>query len=450
MSFYRLWTVVILICAGLLGWFVVASQNSGNGFASNFPFKLGLDLAGGTELTYSANVSQVPPSQVPGAMEALKGVIERRVNLFGVSEPVVQTEIAGGLNTQNRLIVDLPGVTNVQEAIAQIGKTPTLDFRLATSTKIGTTTVTGFIATGLTGRYITGATLEFNNTTGQPYVGLQFNSQGAALFDKITKDNVGRVLGIFLDNSPISEPTIDQEISGGQAQITGNFTIAQAQSLVQNLNYGALPMPITLENTQTIGPSLGASALVAGVKAGIIGFLAIVLFLILWYRLPGLVASIALIIYVVISLAVFKLIPVTLTAAGLAGFVLSIGMAVDANILIFERMKEELRWGKPLIQAIHEGFHRAWLSIRDSNISSIITALVLFWMGTSSVKGFALTLGIGVVISMLTAITISRTFLFALSLIDKNSFIKFLFGCGLRKNNSPRPVVPVIHQSNQS
>ncbi len=429
---------MILICAAALGWFVMISQQPGHGFVSNFPFKLGLDLAGGTELTYSADVSQVPPSQVGASMEALKGVIERRVNLFGVSEPVVQTEAAGGLNTQNRLIVDLPGVTNVQDAIAQIGKTPTLDFRLATSTTIGTSTYTAYIPTGLTGRFITGATLEFNSTSGQPYVGLQFNSQGSSLFDKITKDNVGKVLGIFLDNQPISEPVIDQEISGGQAQITGTFSVSAAQALVRNINYGALPMPITLENTQTIGPSLGASALAAGINAGIIGLLIVVIFLILWYRLPGLVASIALVIYVTISLAIFKLIPVTLTAAGLAGFVLSIGMAVDANILIFERMKEELRRGKPLVNAIHEGFHRAWLSIRDSNISSIITALVLFWMGTSSVKGFALTLGIGVLVSMLTAISISRTILFALTFSNEHPIIKFLFSCGLRKNNSPR------------
>lgn len=429
---------MILICAAALGWFVMISQQPGHGFVSDFPFKLGLDLAGGTELTYSADVSQVPPSQVGASMEALKGVIERRVNLFGVSEPVVQTEAAGGLNTQNRLIVDLPGVTNVQDAIAQIGKTPTLDFRLATSTTIGTSTYTAYIPTGLTGRFITGATLEFNSTSGQPYVGLQFNSQGSSLFDKITKDNVGKVLGIFLDNQPISEPVIDQEISGGQAQITGTFSVSAAQALVRNINYGALPMPITLENTQTIGPSLGASALAAGINAGIIGLLIVVIFLILWYRLPGLVASIALVIYVTISLAIFKLIPVTLTAAGLAGFVLSIGMAVDANILIFERMKEELRRGKPLINAIHEGFHRAWLSIRDSNISSIITALVLFWMGTSSVKGFALTLGIGVLVSMLTAISISRTILFALTFSNEHPIIKFLFSCGLRKNNSPR------------
>jgi len=430
MSSYRIWSVIIIICAVLLAWFVVVSLK--------FPFKLGLDLAGGTELTYSADLSQVPVAQQGDSMAALKEVIERRVNLFGVSEPVVQTESAGGLNTQNRLIVDLPGVTDVQQAIAQIGQTPTLDFRLATTTMIGTTTYQAFLSTGLTGRFLSGATLEFNSTTNQPYIGLQFNSQGATLFDTITKEHTGQILGIFLDNQPISEPVIDQEISGGQAQITGGFTVAQANDLVRNLNYGALPVPITLENTQTVGPSLGASALGAGVQAAFIGFLAVVLFLILWYRLPGLVASLALVIYVVISLAAFKVIPVTLTAAGLAGFVLSIGMAVDANILIFERMKEELRRGKTLDVAIHEGFHRAWLSIRDSNISSIITAAVLFWIGTSSVKGFALTLGLGVLISMLTAITISRTFLFALSLRSKNAFTRFLFGTGLRVNNSPK------------
>jgi protein-export SecD/SecF family membrane protein len=425
-----MWSVVILILAALLGWFAVSS--------SHYPFRLGLDLAGGTELTYSADLSQIPAGQEADSMEALKGVIERRVDLFGVSEPQVQTESAGGLNTQSRLIVDLPGVTDVQQAIAQIGKTPTLDFRLATPIKIGTTTMTEFVPTGLTGAYLTEATLEFNNTSGQPSIGLQFNSQGGTLFDTITKQNTGKVLGIFLDNQPISEPTIDAEISGGQAQITGSFTVAQAQDLVRNLNYGALPVPITLENTQTIGPSLGAQALHAGILAALWGFMAVVLFLILWYRLPGLVASIALVIYVIISLAAFKLIPVTLTAAGLAGFVLSIGMAVDANILIFERMKEELRRGRALDSAMREGFHRAWSSIRDSNISSIITAIVLFWIGVSEVKGFALTLGLGVLISMLTAITISRTFLFALSLKHENPVSRFLFGSGFRLNNAPR------------
>jgi protein-export membrane protein SecD len=224
---------------------------------------------------------------------------------------------------------------------------------------------------------------------------------------------------------------IKDEIIDGKAVISGSFTRDEAKTLVRNLNYGALPVPIELISTETVGASLGENAKTAGVNAGIVGFALLVAFLILWYRLPGFVASISLVIYIILSLAIFKLIPVTFTAAGIAGFILSIGMAVDANVLIFERMKEELKRGKSVHDAMHEGFTRAWLSIRDSNISSIITAIVLFWLGTSAVKGFALTLGLGVVVSMFTAITVSRTFLFAIVPASNNRFVKFLFSNGL-------------------
>ena len=251
------------------------------------------------------------------------------------------------------------------------------------------------------------------------------------------------MLAILLDGQVISSPTIQDAITDGQAVITGTFTADQAKSLVRNLNYGALPVPITLVSTQTVGATLGQNAKDAGVKAGLVGFALIVAFLILWYRLPGLIASISLCMYVILSLAVFKLIPVTLTAAGIAGFILSIGMAVDANILIFERMKEELKRGKSVSDALHEGFTRAWLSIRDSNISSIITAIVLFWLGTSAIQGFALTLGLGVLISMFTAISVSRTFLFAIAPKNdpkqnggsQSKFVKFLFSNGLHTGN---------------
>jgi preprotein translocase subunit SecD len=344
MNTYRLWSVVLIIVAVLVGWFLYASQTTASGFASRYPFKLGLDLAGGTELIYKADTSKIASGDVSGAMDSLKDVIERRVNLFGVSEPIIQSEGAGAFSKDNKLIVDLPGVTDIKQAIALIGQTPTLEFRLmkAGVTPTASSTVDEvFEPTALTGRYLSRATVEFNSQTNQPIVGLQFNAEGAELFAKITKANIGRVLAIFLDNQPISTPVIQSEITGGQAQISGTFTAEEARTLVRNLNYGALPVPIELVSTQTIGPSLGSSALNAGIKAGIWGFAIICLFLILWYRLPGFVASIALAFYVIISLAIFKLIPVTLTAAGLAGFILSIGMAVDANILIFERMKEE-------------------------------------------------------------------------------------------------------------
>jgi preprotein translocase subunit SecD len=254
------------------------------------------------------------------------------------------------------------------------------------------------------------------------------------LFAKITTEHKGEVLAIFLDGVAISSPVIQEPITDGKAIISGQFTPDQAKSLVRDLNYGALPVPIELVSTATVGASLGENAKTAGVKAGVWGLILIVAFLILWYRLPGFIASISLVIYIILSLAIFKLIPVTFTAAGIAGFILSIGMAVDANILIFERMKEELKRGKSVNDALHEGFSRAWLSIRDSNISSIITAIILFWLGTSAIKGFALTLGLGVAISMFTAITVSRTFLFAVAPKSNgqvSKLSKFLFSNGL-------------------
>jgi preprotein translocase subunit SecD len=439
MSIYRQWSIILVIALVLFGWFISASEHRPKDSTFDYPFKLGLDLAGGTELIYKADVSRVQDGDVAGAMDALKMVIENRVNAFGVSEAVIQVEGSGTFSTDNKLIVDLPGEHDIQRAIAYIGETPSLEFKLvpkdfAPSTAASTSEelYKKSEATGLDGSYLSNASVAYNNTTGQPVVSLEFNGDGTDLFAKITRENVGRTLAIFLDKNPVSSPTIQEEITGGKAQISGSFTAVEARDLVRNLNLGALPVPIELVGTQTIGPSLGASALHAGVKAGIWGFVIVALFLILWYRLPGLIASVALVMYVFISLIAFKLVPVTLTAAGLAGFILSIGMAVDANILIFERMKEELGRGRHINDAMHEGFHRAWLSIRDSNISSIITAVVLFWLGTAAVKGFALTLGLGVLISMFTAITVSRTFLFAVSAFHDSKIMKFLFGSGIK------------------
>jgi preprotein translocase subunit SecD len=430
-------SILLLIALGLLSYFLVREQRAG----AKYPFRFGLDLVGGTELVYKADTSKV--GNVGDAMSSLKDVIERRVNVFGVSEPLIQTENAGVIsgNSDERLLVELPGITDLDQAIALIGQTPVLDFRLekpdaADILKANpqATLDDVYTPTGLSGRYLSHATVEFDPNTQAPLVGLEFNSEGTALFDQITRDNKGHNLAIVLDGQVLSAPNIHDEISNGQAQITGNFTADQAKLLVRNLNYGALPVPIALSTSETIGASLGAVALHSGVRAGLIGFLALAVFLILWYRLPGFVASVALVFYIVLSLTVFKLIPVTLTAAGLAGFILSIGMAVDANVLIFERTKEELKRGRSIHDALHEGFSRAWLSIRDSNISSIITAIVLFWLGTSSVKGFALTLGLGVLISMFTAITVSRTFLFAIasrSTAEKEGgFKRFLFSNG--------------------
>lgn len=442
MNKYRIFAVILIIVLILLGAGLYFSEKPNSWFA-RFPFVLGLDLSGGTELVYRADVSKTNPSEINDAMATLRDVIERRVNVFGVSEPLVQTEQASVLagTSEHRLIVELPGVTDINEAVKLIGETPLLEFKLLTeegSTFFQSATTTEpdfeklFVPTGLTGQFLERAAVEFNQTTGQPIVSLSFNKEGTELFAKITRENIGEVLAIFLDGQPISLPVIQEEIREGTAVISGDFTTDQAKTLVRNLNYGALPVPIELVTTQTIGATLGQDALQAGVRAGIWGFMLVVIFLILWYRLPGIIASVALVMYVFMSLAIFKLIPVTLTSAGLAGFILSIGMAVDANILIFERMKEELRSGKALPDAMKEGFHRAWLSIRDSNISSIITAIVLFWLGTSSVKGFALTFGIGVLVSMFTAITASRSFLFSIAPKSGGKASRFLFSSGIK------------------
>ncbi len=412
----------------------------------NSPFRLGLDLSGGSHLVYKADISAIPSAQVSDSMDALRDVIERRVNLFGVSEPVVQVDKGGFISGgDQKLIVDLPGVTDVEKATAMIGQTPLLEFKIEApkgapqQIKVGpdgkATLDIGpqFVSTPLTGRYLKQATLEFDPNTREPKVGLQFDETGTKLFEQITKDNVGKMVAIYLDGAPISTPVVREAISGGQASISGNFTPIEAKQLVGRLNSGALPVPIELLSKQTIGASLGDNAVNAGVKAVFLGFLLVALFLILWYRLPGLVATVSLCIFIVIMLALFKLIPVTLTAAGIAGFIIAIGIAVDANVLIFERVKEELRAGRSIPDAVTTGFARAWLSIRDSNISTFITAVILFWFGTSLIKGFALTLGMGVLISLFSAITVTRIFLSVFTLVGESKVARFLFSSGLSK-----------------
>ena len=445
--------LLILVLGGGIAFFVYKSEPklnknfaTTNSFFKNHPFRLGLDLSGGSHLIYKADVSAVPASQVGDSMSSLRDVIERRINLFGISEPVVQVQSGGIVSGgEQQLIVDLPGVTDVKQAIDMIGQTPLLEFKTeapkgtpqkATVGKDGKLTFdvnSQFISTPLTGRYLQKATLQFDTNTRAPKVSLQFDDTGTKLFAQITKDNVGKMVAIYLDGAPISTPVVQEEIPNGQAVISGSFTPAEAKTLVGRLNSGALPVPISLLSTQTIGATLGGSAVNAGVKAAIIGFILVALFLILWYRLPGLVATLSLCIFVSIILALFKLMPVTLTAAGIAGFIISIGIAVDANVLIFERIKEELRSGRSVGDAISTGFSRAWFSIRDSNISNFITAVILFWFGTSLIKGFALTLGMGVIVSLFSAITITRIFLSTLSFVGEGKFAHFLFGSGFSK-----------------
>ena len=463
------------------------SQEPDRGFISNFPFKLGLDLSGGSHLVYQTDLSKSGVvggvKDLDGAMESLRGVIESRINAFGVSEAIIQTEKAT-INGQDvhKLVVELPGVTDLNSAIDTIGKTPVLEFKIqkegtsakdlekanedqskvneskvagdtvsstssiaemlkATTTKSASSSVVAsvdysklYADTGLNGQYLKSAQVQFDQNTRQPMVSITFDSTGKDMFAQITGNNIGKVLAIFLDGQPISTPVIKDQIKDGSAVISGNFTPNEAKTLARNLRYGALPVPITLIGTQSIGASLGENAMKASVQAGIWGFIIIALFLALWYRLPGVVAIVSLTMYTVFELAIFKLVPVVLTSAGLAGFILSIGMAVDGNILIFERMREELAKGHTLQDGIREGFARAWLSIRDSNLSSIITAIILYSFATSAlIKGFALVFLIGVVVSMFTAITVSRTFLLALGVKKDNRLIRFLFSNGFKR-----------------
>jgi protein-export membrane protein SecD len=419
----RLWALIILVLAGLGAFYLKNTYQTS-------PFKLGLDLNGGIHLVYKADTSSLPASEVVGAMATLKNVIESRVNAFGVSEPVVQTEESTINNEKvNKLIVELPGVKDTDKAVELIGQTPVLEFKLvelattttATSTATGTPTIeTKLIATGLTGRYITTAQVEYDGQTGRPQIGMVFNEEGADLFAKITKENVGKQLAILLDGQVITAPTIQGEILGGKAQITGQYSVQEANQLARSLKYGALPVSIELIGTQTIGASLGSEALDASVKAGLYGLVIVGLFLILWYRTKGIVAALALIIYVIINLIIFKVGGIVLTSAGLAGFIISIGMAVDGNILIFERMKEELKRGRSKVEALAVGFARAWPSIRDSNISSMITAVILYTFAASPlIKGFAVVFLIGVLVSMFTAVTVSRTLLGAITSKNK-------------------------------
>ncbi len=437
MTRFRVFTAIALVIGFLLAYFVWSTEANP---LSSYRFKLGLDLAGGTELVYKADMTETPTAERSDALAALQGVIERRVNLFGVAEPLVQTEQASALSgtTEDRLIVDLPGVTDINAAVAALGQTPTLEFRLATTTKVGTTTQVAYLATGLTGRYLSSATLGFGTgaTSGitAPQVILNFNSAGAALFEKITSENVGQTLAIFLDGQPISTPVIQEAIPGGQATISGQFTATEARDLVRNLNFGALPVPITLESSSAVGPTLGSIAISAGVKAGIIGFAIIALFMIAWYRLPGVIAVVALAEYLAFMLAVIKTIPVTLTASGIAGLIISVGMAVDANVLIFERTKEELRKGESPREAVHIGFARAWTAIRDGHLTMIISGVILFWLGTSIVQGFALVFVLGVLASFISAVSLSRVFLLAIVPEKGQGIWKFLLGSGFRKN----------------
>ncbi len=466
---------IIIVFAITVG--LTAGGNVYNGFAKNLanktnqivvlplvkdlPFSLGLDLQGGTHLVYQADVKNIPEKDRAGALEAARDVIERRVNAFGVSEPVVQ--VNQGAGGEYRIIAELAGIKDVAEAIKLIGETPILEFKeqgTPTAKVTGTSTAAEitqtWVNTELTGKYLKRATLQFNPSDGSPEVSLEFDAEGSKMFEDITARNVGKPVAIFLDGYPISVPTVNEKITGGKANISGKFNVEEAKLLVKRLNSGALPVPISLISQKTVEASLGVKSINNSMRAGLLGLLLVSLFMIIYYRLPGLLSVLSLLVYGVTVLAIFKALPVwlalvlvavmvglifytfnelklfngtqavlfsvigillffyaqqavTLTLSGVAGFILSIGIAVDANILIFARTREELKLGKSVSQAVDSGFKRAWPSIRDGNVSTLITCLILMFFGTSSVKGFGTTLFIGIAVSLFSAIVITHT-----------------------------------------
>jgi protein-export membrane protein SecD len=493
---------------------------------------LGLDLQGGIHLEYKADTSQIESAKVNDAMQAVQDVIERRVNAFGVAEPLIYTTTSG---SEHRLVVELAGVKDINQAKDLIKETPFLEFKeegppdeskqipqealdklnaqskqkagdllkkalagedfaalakdnsqdpgskdkggdlgfvkkgafvpafdnvlfdpsfavgtvwpklvesdfgwhiikkieqrgegdnleihsahILIAKQVNPEPQPTWVSTGLSGKNLTNSSADFQNQgISEPVVDIQFDSEGAKLFADLTKKNLGKRIAIFLDGEIISAPTVQSEIANGKAIISGNFTVDSAKALAKRLNEGALPVPISLVTQQSVEASLGQISLEKSLKAGMIGFIIVVIFMLVYYRFLGLVASLALLIYSGLMISIFKLSAfspwqITLTLPGIAGFILSIGMAVDANILIFERTKEEIRRGRNIAGALDEGFKRAWTSIRDGNASSIITAVILIEMGTGFVKGFAVTLVVGVLLSMFTAVNISRTLL---------------------------------------
>lgn len=381
-----------------------------------FDLKLGLDLAGGSQLTFEADMSKIPADKQKTALDGVRNVIERRVNLFGVSEPTVQTSEFEG---RHRIIVELPGISNTKEAVSLIGQTAQLLFmevKEIPATKTASASAT-LVPTTLTGADLKSAAVQFDSQTGKPAISLQFTADGGKKFEDITGRNVGKQVIIVLDNAILSQPVVSEKISGGEAQISGTFTIDEAKALAVQLNAGALPVPVKLVQETTIGATLGSESVKQSITAGVVGIVAVITFMILAYGRLGIIADIGLIVFGVITLAIYKLIPVTLTLPGIAGFMLSIGMAVDSNILIFERFKEE-RLIRSVPNALEMSFGRAWDSIRDANIATLVTCFILWnpldWSilpSSGPVRGFAITLALGIAISLFTGIFVSRNLL---------------------------------------
>jgi protein-export membrane protein SecD len=394
-------------------------------------FQLGLDLRGGIQVLLVADL-EAGQQLEPGAMETTRTIIENRVNALGLTEPVVQ------IQGTNRIVVEIPGVDDPDQAVKTIRETSLLEFveppsavssqslvvgsvisttySLADTSSITSTetvTQTSLFKTILAGGDLLRAYAVQNSVTSEPEIAINFTTEGTRIFADYTATHIGQVLCIALDKKILSCPQISSSIPDGKAVIKGNFTMQSAEQLALQLQYGALPVPLRIESYESIGPSLGSISVEKSIRAGVVGLVVVFLFMLLYYRINGLAADLALALYVILNLLVYKLIPVTLTLPGIAGFLLSVGMAVDANILVFERMKEELRRGSTLIRAAESGFSRAWTSVRDSNIATLLTCFILYLFGSafaaSLVKGFAITLALGTLINLFTAIFVTRT-----------------------------------------
>ena len=384
-------------------------------FKRNLELALGLDLAGGSHLVFEADMNGIDVQDQEVALEAARSTIERRVNLFGVSEAQVQTAKVGN---SKRLVVELPGVKDTQGAVSLIGQTARLDFRELKDVPEATiaATLETTESTGFTGADFKRARPSFDPNTGKPVISFETKPEGAQKFGEITTRLVDKPLVIFLDDIPISAPVVQTPITGGSGVITGQFTTEETRYLSNLLNSGSLPVPIKLIEQRTVEASLGAASVKASITAGLVGLGMVVLFMTVYYGRLGLLAVVGLLIYGSLTIALYKLMPVVLTLPGVAGFILSVGMAVDANILIFERMKEELRVGKDWGNSMELGFGRAWDSIRDANIATLLTVFILlnplnlsFLHTSGPVRGFALTLGLGILISLFTGIFVTRT-----------------------------------------
>ncbi len=378
-------------------------------FIKEFDLVLGLDLAGGSHLVFEVDAEGVSEEKKETAITSLRNVIERRVNLFGVSEPNVQ---ASSFEDKDRIIVELPGVKDTEEAVSIIGKTAQLVFAELSDEEGG-----GLIPTELTGAFLKDANVVFDRNVGKPAVAIEFTQEGSEMFAEITGRNIGKPLAIVLDGMPVSTPMVQEQIVGGSAQITGEFTQEQAKNLAIQLNAGALPLNIELIEQRTVGATLGGESVERSIKAGLVGLLMVLVFMVLAYGKLGLFADMALIVFGVMTLALYKLIPIVLTLPGIAGFLLSVGMAVDSNILIFERFKEEKK-KRDYANALEISFGRAWDSIRDANIATLVTAFVLanpldfpFLHTSGPVRGFAITLALGIGIGLFTGLVVTRNLL---------------------------------------